>query len=81
MHEVFGTMLQLLHPFMPFVTEELWQVLNGSDENSIMVSKFPVVQEAWEDEAAEKEMEMLMEIITSIRNIRGEMRIPPSQKA
>ncbi len=80
MKEVFGVMLQLLHPFMPFVTEELWQTLHASDENSIMVSKFPVVQEAWHEKAAEKEMEMLMEIITSIRNIRGEMRIPPSLK-
>ncbi|PKN05877.1 MAG: valine--tRNA ligase, partial [Deltaproteobacteria bacterium HGW-Deltaproteobacteria-7] len=80
MKEVFGVMLQLLHPFMPFVTEELWQTLHGSDENSIMVSKFPVAAEAGENQAAEKEMEMLMEIITSIRNIRGEMRIPPSQK-
>lgn len=78
--EVFKTMLQLLHPFMPFVTEELWQALNGSDENSIMVSKFPVVNKAGEDKAAEKEMEMIMDIITSIRNIRGEMRIPPSNK-
>jgi valyl-tRNA synthetase len=80
LYEVFKTMLQLLHPFMPFVTEELWQVLNGSDERSIMVSKFPVVDTAWEDKAAEKEMEMIMDIITSIRNIRGEMRIPPSHK-
>jgi len=80
MKEVFGVMLQLLHPFMPFVTEELWQALHGSDENSIMASKFPVVQEAWNEPAAQKEMEMLMEIITSIRNIRGEMRIPPSHK-
>lgn len=80
MKEVFGAMLQLLHPFMPFVTEELWQALKGSDENAIMVSKFPVVQEAWNEKAAQKDMEMLMEIITSIRNIRGEMRIPPSQK-
>jgi valyl-tRNA synthetase len=80
MKEVFGVMLQLLHPFMPFVTEELWQALHGSDENSIMVSKFPVVNGDQEDKAAEKEMEMIMEIITSIRNIRGEMRIPPSLK-
>ncbi|HUN55073.1 MAG TPA: valine--tRNA ligase [Smithella sp.] len=80
LHEVFQTMLQLLHPFMPFLTEELWQILKGSDENSIMVSRFPVVNALWEDTAAEKEMEMIMEIITSIRNIRGEMRIAPSQK-
>jgi valyl-tRNA synthetase len=80
MKEVFCIMMQLLHPFMPFVTEELWQVLHESDENSIMVSQFPVVKEAWDDKDAEKKMEMLMEIITSIRNIRGEMRIPPSMK-
>jgi len=80
LREVFKTMLQLLHPFMPFVTEELWQALNGSDKNSIMVSSFPQPVESWEDAAAKKEMELLMEIITSIRNIRGEMRIPPSSK-
>jgi len=80
LHEVFRTMLQLLHPFMPFVTEELWQALNESDEYSIMVSKFPVIKEAWEDKVAEKEMEMIMNIITSVRNIRGEMRIQPSVK-
>jgi valyl-tRNA synthetase len=45
-----------------------------------MVSKFPVADKTREDQAAEKEMETLMEIITSIRNIRGEMRIPPSLK-
>jgi valyl-tRNA synthetase len=80
MKNVFGVMLQLLHPFMPFVTEELWQTMHASEENSIMVSKFPVVQEAWHENAAKKEMEILMQIITSIRNIRGEMRIPPSLK-
>ncbi len=45
LHEVFQNMLLLLHPFMPFVTEELWQVLNRSDEKSIMVSHFPLVNE------------------------------------
>lgn len=80
LHEVFRTTLQLLHPFMPFVTEELWQTLNGSDEDSIMVSKFPVIHTAWEDKVAETAMEMIMNIITSVRNIRGEMRIQPSVK-
>ena len=80
MKEVFGVMMKLLHPFMPFVTEELWQTLQDSNEHSIMVSAFPVVREDWTEQEAEKEMEMLMEVITSIRNIRGEMRIPPSMK-
>jgi len=80
LYRVFQTMLQLLHPFMPFVTEELWQTLNRSNEKSIMVSSFPVPDKKDEDSAAEKEMELLMDVIVSIRNIRGEMRIPPSQK-
>ena len=80
LYEVYQKMLHLLHPFMPFLTEELWHVLNGSDKDSIMVSHFPVVNEAWKNDAAEREMEAIMEIITSIRNIRGEMRIAPSQK-
>ena len=80
MKDVFGVMMRLLHPFMPFVTEELWHALLGHDRQSIMVSPFPKVREDWNEPEAKKEMEMLMEIITSIRNIRGEMRIPPSQK-
>lgn len=70
-------MMQLLHPFMPFVTEELWQALSGSDENSIMVSRFPAVREEWSQKEAEKEMEMLMDIITSVRNIRGKCAFRP----
>ena len=80
LQDVFKTMLLLMHPFMPFVTEELWQVLHKSDEKSIMVSSFPVPDKNWKDAVAEKEMELLMDIITSIRNIRGEMQIPPSRK-
>jgi valyl-tRNA synthetase len=80
LYSVFKTVLPLLHPFMPFVTEELWQVLNKSDEKSVMVTNFPVVNKDWENPVAEKEMELLMDVITSIRNIRGEMRIPPSSK-
>ena len=73
-------MLKLLHPFMPFLTEELWQALHNSDEHSIMVASFPEIDEARDDQASVEEMEMLMEMITSVRNIRGEMRIPPSRK-
>ena len=80
LHDVYKTMLLLLHPFMPFVTEELWQVLESGNEKSIMVSSYPKPVKVWEDAAAEKEMAILMDIITSIRNIRGEMQIPPSRK-
>lgn len=80
LYDVFQTILKLLHPFMPFLTEELWQVFHGNDKNSIMVSRFPVAKEEWKNDEAEKEMEMMMDIIKSVRNIRGEMRIAPSQK-
>ncbi len=80
LHDVFEAMLKLLHPFMPFVTEELWQTLAGSSDNSIMIATFPSSNKTWKNEKAEKEMQFLMDIITSIRNIRGEMQIPPSRK-
>jgi valyl-tRNA synthetase len=80
LQDVFKNVLLLIHPFMPFVSEELWQVFHKSDEQSIMVSTFPVPDKKREDATAEKEMELVMDIITSIRNIRGEMQIPPSRK-
>ena len=71
--------LKLLHPFMPFVTEEMWQTL-VNDGSSIMVSSYPVEEQAVCDPEAEKQMRILMDIVTSVRNIRGEMNIAPSKK-
>ncbi len=71
------TILKLLHPFMPFVTEEVWQLLPGS-RKSIMVASFPEVSSGEIYEKALADMDFLMGVITGIRNIRGEMRIPPS---
>jgi len=71
------TTLRLLHPFMPFITEELWQRLPDAGE-SIMIAPYPrpggVV-----DGAAAREMAVLMQAITAIRTIRGEMRLSPAQ--
>jgi valyl-tRNA synthetase len=80
LQDVFKTMLLLLHPFMPFVTEELWQTLHKGDTQSIMITPFPVPNNDWEDDAARKEMELVMDIVTCVRNIRGEMQIPPARK-
>ena len=77
--DVLRTSLKLLHPFMPFLTEEIWQTL-VADGSSIMVSEFPAPDEAASDPDAEREMALIMEVITRIRNIRGEMNIAPSQK-
>jgi valyl-tRNA synthetase len=77
--EVLQDGLKLLHPFMPFVTEEIWQKLSH-DGTSIMVSTFPEADEGKIDDEAERQMGLVMDVITSIRNIRGEMGISPSRK-
>ncbi len=70
--------LKLIHPFMPFVTEELYSILPDSglkDEESIMISSYPKVMESYIYKSSVSEMEYLMEIINNIRNIRGENNI------
>ena len=71
--------LKMLHPIMPFVTEEIWQTLVG-DGTSIMVSQFPTREDTAHDPVADRQMGAIMDTITSIRNIRGEMNIAPSKK-
>jgi valyl-tRNA synthetase len=73
---VLETTLRLLHPFMPFITEELWQRLPHEGE-SIMVASYPRVVAAAVAPDAEREMAVLVQVITAVRNIRGEMRIAP----
>ena len=74
-----GTM-QLLHPMMPFITEEIYQHLPGT-EKSIVISKWPEYNEARFSPEQESNMEIVMEAIKSIRNIRAEMNVVPSRKA
>ncbi|MCE5263996.1 MAG: valine--tRNA ligase [Deltaproteobacteria bacterium] len=71
--------LRLLHPFMPFLTEEIWQSL-VADGSSVMVAEFPAADEASANPEAEREMAQIMEVITRVRNIRGEMNVAPSLK-
>ncbi|MBT5376242.1 MAG: valine--tRNA ligase [Nitrospinaceae bacterium] len=71
--------LKLLHPFMPFITEEIWQKLPKTGD-SIMVSAFPEFKEDGSDSDVEKAMEKVMEVITGVRNVRGEMNINPGLK-
>jgi valyl-tRNA synthetase len=72
--------LKLLHPFMPFITEEIWQHLPHEGE-SIMISSWPVVREAELNDRAEAEMQAVMDVIRAVRNIRAEMEVLPSRKA
>ncbi len=78
---VFEQTLRLLHPFMPFITEELWQKLDKPADypKSIMLAPFPSPK-IKRDKNLEKEVDTLIEIIRGIRNIRGENAIPPSAK-
>lgn len=78
---VFEAALRLLHPFMPFLTEELWhQFPQRSGAKSIALERFPEVRESWRNDAALGEFGLLQEIITAVRNIRAEMRLDPKKK-
>jgi valyl-tRNA synthetase len=78
--DVFDTALRLLHPLMPFVTEELWQTIRkrGNGE-SIMQARIPELPASLLDTQVESEMAFVQNVIDAIRNIRGEMTIPPSK--
>ena len=71
--------LKLLHPYMPFITEEIFRNLTG--EESIMISAWPEYKAEWNFAREEAEVELLKEAVRSIRNVRSEMNVPPSKKA
>ncbi len=71
--------LRLLHPFMPFITEEIWQRL-PHEGKSIMIADFPRYEAALRDEEALRDMDLVMRTIGGIRNIRGEMDIAPNKQ-
>ncbi|MCP5062937.1 MAG: class I tRNA ligase family protein, partial [Ignavibacteriae bacterium] len=77
----FDNMLRMIHPFMPFLSEELWSLIaERKDGESISVAQFPQLDKSAINKVAESKMDFVQSIITSIRNIRGEMNIPPSKK-
>ena len=71
--------LKLLHPYMPFITEEIF--CNLSDEESIMISSWPVFKDEWNFKDEEKAVETIKEAVRGIRNTRTGMNVPPSRKA
>lgn len=77
---IMSNTLKLLHPFMPFITEEIWQTL-PHDGESIMISQWPVYKDEYEFSVEEQEMDRIMEAVRAIRNRRAEMNVPPSKKA
>lgn len=77
---VLENILKLLHPFMPFITEEIWQNLPTSD-GSVIVAQWPECKENELDKEAEEKMELIMNGVKNIRNVRSEMNVAPSRKA
>lgn len=80
LHYGLDRLLRLLHPFMPFITEEIWQHL-PHDGETITLAEWPKSDGAFRDEKAEQQMEAIMEAIRAIRNIRAEMDVAPSKRA
>ncbi len=77
---VMAEILKLLHPFMPFITEEIWQTLPHEGE-ALVISKYPEFKESLCFEIEKEKVELIMETIKAIRNRRSEMNVPPSKKA
>ncbi|WP_069649981.1 valine--tRNA ligase [Caloranaerobacter ferrireducens] len=77
---VLKDLLKLLHPFMPFITEEIWQHLPNT-ESSLIIAKWPVYKEEYNFEKSERRIGFIMEAVKNIRNIRAEMNVAPSKKA
>ncbi|CDC12089.1 valine--tRNA ligase [Roseburia sp. CAG:45] len=77
---VLGQALKLLHPYMPFITEEIYCTLNPQEE-TIMLADWPVYKEEWNFPAEEEMLAHVKELVKGIRNLRTEMDVPPSRKA
>ena len=78
--KVLGNALKLLHPYMPFITEEIYCTLHPEEE-SIMISSWPVFKEEWNFAKEEDAVEIIKEAVRGIRNVRTGMNVPPSRKA
>ena len=83
---VLKSVVKMLHPFSPFITEELWQKFESvapdlEEECDLIVASWPLSDSKWLDENAEKELSRLQSLITGVRTIRSEMGVPPSSKA
>ncbi|KAG1682859.1 Valine--tRNA ligase [Nymphon striatum] len=79
---VFESLLRLLHPIMPYITEEVWQTIKplaGISKDSIMLQPYPIVDQSQIDESASDDLEWVKTFIVGIRKIRSEMDIPPSK--
>src|SRR5262249_49079386 len=77
--ETLDRSLRLLHPFMPFITEEIWQKLGGV-EPSVMVAPYPIAEEVLEDAEAERLISAVKSMTTAVRNVRAERGFTPKDR-
>ena len=77
---VLNEALKLLHPYMPFITEEIFCTLND-DKDTIMLEEWPVYKDEWAFADDEKSVALIKEMVTGVRNVRTQMDVPPSRKA
>jgi len=78
---VLRNIILLLHPYAPFVTEEIWSQIKKGNDVDVIISSWPIVDERWVDETAESKMELLKGVISSVRTIRAQMNVPPNKYA
>jgi valyl-tRNA synthetase len=80
--EVHDRLMRLLHPFIPFITEEIWQKLpkRPNEASTVTLSAFPTPMPEWADTEAEADVAYLQQIVTTIRTVRAERTVPPSRK-
>ncbi len=81
LYHVLKKCLQLMHPFMPFITEEIWEKITGGKEGRIIIAPWPVTEKRFNFLTEAEETETFKELVYKIRNVRGEMNIPPDKKA
>ncbi len=78
---VLDKILRLLHPFVPFVTEEIHHQLTGSNDSTLTFGPWPDVQEALKDDALEASLVQIQEVVTAVRAMRSELNVPPGKRA
>jgi len=75
---VLDQILHLMHPITPFITEELWQQLDGNRATSLILSKWPELHDSWIKADVNDEMDWVVRLITQVRGLRSEMNVPPA---